>query len=91
MQDLILDGIACYRLTRLIHSDAIFDEHRAALTGWLLERGYRKTRYLLQCPYCLGIWSAAIVLALRGSRLRDLLAVAGVSAVLYDLLEPSTS
>lgn len=89
MIDLILGGLATWRLTRLLHSDEITAHARHNLIGWTLDNDHPQVRYLVTCAHCLGIWSALAVLLMRRSKLRDLLAIAGVSSLLYDLLEPS--
>lgn len=90
--DFLLDALASWRLVRLLQRDEITREPRMALTGWLLKNGWTKTRFLIQCPHCLGMWAAAFVLGLRrvpaGHVLRDLLAVAGLVSVFTEL-EPS--
>jgi hypothetical protein len=50
---LILDALACYRLTRLAVRDTITQPVRRRLTdryegGWLLE--------LASCPWCISVW-----------------------------------
>lgn len=57
---LLLDGLAVYRLTRLVTVDTITDPWRSwltgAFTGWLIE--------LLVCGWCLSVWIAAGVVVL---------------------------
>lgn len=87
MSEWVLDALAVHRLVRLIYKDEITAEIRMSLVGWALKNGYTKFRYLLTCPYCLGPYAAAVVLLLRRSWLRDVLALAGASALLVDLLD----
>lgn len=95
MTDLLIDALASWRLVRLLQRDEITREPRMALTGWLLKNGWTKTRYLIQCPHCLGIWTTAFVLGLRrvlgGHALRNLLAVAGMVSVFSELEPKLTS
>lgn len=95
MLELVADSLATWRLVRLLHSDLIAAEIRASVIGWSLKNGHPYLRSLIQCRNCLGVWAAAIVLGLRavkyGDRVRDLLAVAGASSLLFDLLDPSAS
>lgn len=89
MTEFVLDALATHRLVRLIVQDEITAALRTSLIGWSLKNGYTKFRYLLTCPFCVGPYAAVVVLLLRRSRARDVLALAGASALLLDLLEPS--
>lgn len=55
-------AFASYRATRLLIEDAIFDSPRNWLLGQLDQDG--KTRYLLTCYWCLGLWVSAGLTAL---------------------------
>lgn len=88
MTDFILDALACHRLVRLIVKDEITNELRMSLIGWALKNGHTKFRYLITCPFCVGPYAAAVVLLLRGGRVRDVLALAGASALVLDVLGP---
>lgn len=94
MTELLLDAIAAWRIVRLIQRDEITEGPRNAYIEWTLGHGHRKLRYLISCPHCLGVWSAAFVLGLRrvphGHVLRDLLAVAG-GVSLWSELEPAAT
>lgn len=53
---LIIDGLAVYRLTRVVGRDTLFDRPRGWFTttyrGWVVE--------LLMCSWCLSVWFAAV-------------------------------
>jgi hypothetical protein len=64
MYDLVawlLISFASYRITRLLVFDSIIDGPRS----WILrklatteKRGWKyELSYLIQCPYCLGVWT----------------------------------
>ena len=91
MTDLLLNGLACWRLSRLITKDEITAHARTSLIEWTLDNDHPQIRYLATCNHCLSVWAAFAVLMMRRSKLRDLLAVAAVSSIVYELLEPSTS
>jgi hypothetical protein len=95
-------GFASYRLTRLIVDDTIWEESRAKLLSALANVEHNddderkklaaaKGQELLGCPFCVGVWASAFVLAASRSRagraLVDLFAIAGVQAMLA-ALEP---
>ncbi len=54
--DAVLDGLATYRLTRLITTDEITRPAREWAVEQLESRGYSRAAYLLQCPYCVSVW-----------------------------------
>jgi hypothetical protein len=60
-------SLACYRISRFVIEDRLFDGPRAKIQGWLVERKWglwHKFSYMFGCPYCLTIWvSAALVAA----------------------------
>lgn len=61
---LIVDGLAVFRLVRLIIADRLADRPRKWLTRRsLVRRGV--LAYFLTCPWCVSIWVAAGVLAGR--------------------------
>ncbi|HSX22677.1 MAG TPA: DUF1360 domain-containing protein [Gaiellaceae bacterium] len=65
-RDVLLEGLATYRVTRLITTDEITRPAREALVKRLESRGHHKLTYLLQCPYCVSVWvGAAFVIAPR--------------------------
>lgn len=57
---LAVDALACYRLTRLAVKDTISDGFRRRLAG----RFEGPLVTLATCPWCLGVWVAAVVVAL---------------------------
>lgn len=59
---LAVDGLACYRLTRLITADVILDRPRSWLYRNYVE--HASVQYLLGCAWCVSIWVALPVLAL---------------------------
>lgn len=66
-----LSVLATYRLVRLAIEDTIFDETRDKLYPWLARGGPVKQWFLalITCPWCLGVWVAALVtLASRRDR-----------------------
>lgn len=67
-QELILDALATYRLTRLIVQDEITVEMRAAAIQQIQKLPTplaNKLAYLLTCPWCVSIYAAAILFLLR--------------------------
>jgi hypothetical protein len=54
--DVILDGLATYRITRLITTDEITRPVREALVERLEATGRARAAYLLQCPVCMSMW-----------------------------------
>lgn len=88
--ELALDGLAAWRLARLVTEDEITRKARTAAIDWTLKNQHPQLRYLVTCPHCVGVYAAAVVLALGripvGRRVRDLLAVAGVVSAAATLL-----
>lgn len=91
MINLLIDGLACYRLTRLITTDAIFATPRDELLGALYRNGHPAALKLaegLECPWCVSIWVAgAITLTRRErgwARIRRGLAVAAIAGLVAD-------
>lgn len=80
MIQLMVDGLAAYRLTRLVVDDEI--------TSGLRETAYRvhpKCGYLVNCPHCTGVWaSAAIASGLVPDRVKWGLALAALVSLYYD-------
>lgn len=70
--DVLLVGLASYRVTRLVVADTIWQPTRNRLLAWL-ERGRRrsvrgwlgaKAAEALSCPFCAGVWiTAGVALA----------------------------
>lgn len=110
--DLVVDGLAAYRLARFVVDDTIIDEPRERLFRWLdppVERcsngvgqivatfgddppfpGSRKLVEGLGCYWCVGVWIAGAVVALRRTTPRawspvaDTLAVAAVAGLVAE-------
>jgi hypothetical protein len=63
--NLLVDGLACARLTRLLRQDTI----TAPLRSRLVERAVASGRFgvveLLSCPWCTAVWVAGGVVAAR--------------------------
>ena len=62
--DMVVDGLAAFRLTRLIVEDEIVADLRSA---WFRRHdpGTTKLGYLVTCPWCTGFWVSAGVVAAR--------------------------
>lgn len=96
MTDLILNGLATWRLVKLMHSDQITADAREKIIGWTLERGYTRTRTLIQCPHCLAPYCATLLLCLqtispKGSKpIVKILALSGMVSLCYEMLESRT-
>jgi hypothetical protein len=63
--DLIVDGLAVARITRLITTDTIFDRPRAHILNALHVAGYDTAVEGLLCDFCTSVWVAAAVCGLR--------------------------
>lgn len=94
--DLLIDALAAYRMQRLVTTDQITAPIRD-----LIFRRYPDTStslslsYLITCPHCTSVWTAAAAVALRSElvprplrplahALRALLAAAAVTSLLHD-------
>ena len=97
MIDLLVDSLACYRLTRLATVDTITDpardfvEARSVEVEWTDDgvtdvQPWAFVRDLLDCHWCTGIWMAGI-LWLVPRRVRRALAVAAVAGLVADRVE----
>ena len=68
---LIIDALAAYRIARLIVDDSIFDDARDTAVGWMAQPSSGKTANRLAepiadgCYWCVGVWTAAGVVAAR--------------------------
>lgn len=90
------DGLAAYRLTRLVVEDRILDGPRDALLERLDAGGPAAAKLAegLRCYWCTGMHAATVVVCLRALNprwwplLRRALAVASVVGTVSDLLEP---
>lgn len=60
---LATDIVATYRLTKLVMEDKITEDFR----DYIYERFPRdsKISYLIGCPWCISIWSAVVIFAIR--------------------------
>lgn len=65
MEELIVDGLACHRIARLIVTDEIFDRPRAHLMTALHAAGYEKAIEGLRCTWCTSVYVAFGVAAAR--------------------------
>lgn len=63
--DLLIDGLAVARITRLITTDNIFDRPRAWLLNTLTVHGHDTAVEGLLCDWCTGVWVAAAVTVAR--------------------------
>lgn len=63
--DLLVDGLAVARITRLVTTDTIFDRPRAALIRALHERGHDTAVEGLLCDWCVAVWVSAAVCGAR--------------------------
>jgi hypothetical protein len=65
---ILVDVLACYRITRLITVDTVFDRPRGWVsgegkgTGQLV--GHPKLALFIRCPHCVGVWVAGAIVAL---------------------------
>ncbi|WP_408897569.1 DUF1360 domain-containing protein [Nocardioides sp. R1-1] len=73
---LAADGLASYRLMRLLRDDRIAAPLRSAVHERYGDVEESKVAYLLQCPWCLSFWfGAGLTLArLRWPRATDVVA-----------------
>lgn len=81
----IVAGLAAYRVARLITTDAIFERQRLKVHVWLLDNRHTKIHELVQCGYCVSVWTAFAFTARRRGWLKAGLAAAGVAAVAVTL------
>ena len=56
---LVVDALAAYRLTRLVTKDTILVRFRAKL----MTREWLRWFDFVTCPWCVGVWVAATVVA----------------------------
>lgn len=62
--DLALDGMATYRLTRLLTEDELL----APVREWVWKNHSpeeTKVGYFVTCPWCVSIWAGALVVTAR--------------------------
>jgi hypothetical protein len=63
---LLTDGLATYRLVKLVRDDRITEPAREAVMAAQGPPEQSKVSYLLTCPWCLSIWfGAALTLGRR--------------------------
>lgn len=84
LADVLIDGLAVHRVTRLVVDDTIFDAPRT----WLLGRVPPKIAEGLGCYWCVSVWVAAGSVALPGvwRKARGPLAAATVTGLLAENL-----
>lgn len=74
MKTTIIGALSTYRLTKLIIDDVIFNEVRETLLNYLDDNGHRKMMYLMQCPWCISMYSGLLVsLVQKDHNFRDIL------------------
>ena len=92
-QDILLNSLATYRLTRLVIQDEITAELRAKAfeqIAKLPDPLATKLTFLLTCPWCVGIWAAGAILVLRKTSpelaefITGLLAASAVAGVISE-------
>ena len=59
--DLAVDALATFRLTKLVIDDYITEPLRERIFNRFGEPGDSKISYLVTCPWCVGIYTGAIV------------------------------
>jgi Protein of unknown function (DUF1360) len=83
---LIIDIIATYRLTKLVMEDEITEGLREFVYTHF-PKG--KLAYLISCPWCISIWAAIVIFAIRrfypqyADTLSSVLAASAVTGVAY--------
>lgn len=65
MKDILIGSLATYRLSKLIIDDAIFNEIREPLLSYLEDTGHTKLVYLMQCPWCISMYTGLLVSLLQ--------------------------
>ena len=83
MNTLIEDALATARLVRLAQSDLILEQPREALRARLARSRARQAGELLDCPWCLAIWTGLGVVVARRVAPRAWQPVARVLAVAF--------
>jgi Protein of unknown function (DUF1360) len=86
LERLVLDGLATYRLARLLTMDDLTKGPRDWLWKRAQQRGHHKVAELVTCPHCVGVWAAAGVVLVGPTipgwhRVRAFLAVAGLASL----------
>jgi hypothetical protein len=86
--DLALDGLASYRLARLLTMDDLTKPPRDRIWKFAQERGMHRLAEFVTCPHCVGVWVAfGVVLVAprvvpRWRSVRAALAAAGAASAL---------
>jgi len=95
MKRLIADGLALYRLAKLITTeDGPFDIFvdfrlylgRQAATSSPFQFIWRTVADAFTCPHCLGLWLVPVILMLP-KWARDLLAIAGLQSLIQERVD----
>lgn len=95
--NIVTGGLAAYRLARIVREDKVAEAPRARVLAWAWPPG-RPIRHrwmvdLLECPWCLSVWTGAALVAgelvaPRTTRIAArLLAFSAVAGVLHDLAD----
>lgn len=95
MRNLLLNGLACYRLARLITKESgpfdVFHYLRSAVGVYDFGadgRPQSSLGKLFDCPYCTGVWVALILALLPKCKMQQLfiswVAVAGIQTALQN-------
>lgn len=63
--DIVIDGLATYRVTRLVVEDHLFDRPRDRLVARLQLADHPKLIELIGCPWCVSVYVGFGVVALR--------------------------
>lgn len=63
--NLAVDSLAAYRLTKLIVEDEITSDLRETAINAAYDSGHDKLGYLLSCPHCVSVYTAAFTNGLR--------------------------
>lgn len=67
LTSLAVDGLACYRLVKLIRDDQVTEPVRRAVIERQGPPERSKISYLITCPWCLSVYfGAALTLGRRG-------------------------
>jgi hypothetical protein len=90
---LIVLTLACFRIAMLVAQDTIWAGTREKILFWTMVGPLwrKKLGELIECPYCVGVWAAFILVAMCGSAdsigeyLVSVLAVSGGQAFLVSL------
>jgi hypothetical protein len=70
--EMVIDALAAYRLTRLVSVDTfpLAVTVRDRITRWSKASDHPAIDELVHCPWCIGFWIAAGVVAIRRSGVR---------------------